>query len=279
MKHIFAFFVFFCPISLWAVVDTITLVNHQVLAVDIKSISAKEIYYRDLNISDGPDFVLSTDDVATIKFKNGYQRVYNAILIEAKDSVDNSKLQQETTTSVQKVVQEIKNDISLCRVSKSNNLYVFNDSEPVANYEVIGEVTINNLSTQERIYSTSQYQGLRDALIKAAKMANTQAEGVIFTMVNGGIDKAHIIKFTSTAEDHSLARAKRYRGIYIFCDCEPLGKYKYVGNLNGKFTFNPQYTVLRDDLVKKCVKKYKDADGIRLHLVRGGKDTAEAIKL
>ena len=127
-------------------------------------------------------------------------------------------------------------------------------------------------------FASSQYQGLRDALIKAAKMANNQADGVILTLVNGGIDKAHIIKFKDASEDHSLARAKRYRGVYIFCDCEPLNSYRYLGDLKGKFTLNPQYTVLRDDMLKKCVKHYDNANGIILHLVLGGKDTAEAIK-
>ena len=40
----------------------------------------------------------------------------------------------------------------------------------------------------------------------------------------------------------------------------------------------PQYTNLRDNLLKKCTKKHKEANGIILHLVTGGKDTAEAIK-
>ena len=70
----------------------------------------------------------------------------------------------------------------------------------------------------------------------------------------------------------------RFSGVYIFCDCEPINSYRYLGDLKGKFTLNPQYTVLRDDMLKKCVKHYDNANGIILHLVLGGKDTAEAIK-
>ena len=87
------------------------------------------------------------------------------------------------------------------------------------------------------------------------------------------------IKFKDESEDHSLARVNRYRGVYIFCDCEPINNYKYLGDLKGKHTLNPQYTALRDDLLKKCLKDYENANGIILHLVLGGKDSAEAISL
>lgn len=167
---------------------------------------------------------------------------------------------------------------NVARVNTHNGVYVFNDCEPVSKYEVIGEITINNIPVEERAYASSQYQGLRDIFIKTAKIVNHQVEGIILTLINGGIDKAYIIKFKEQSEDHSLAKVNRYRGVYIFCDCEPVNTYKYLGDLKGKQTFNPQYTVLRDDLLKKCLRDYGNANGIILHLVLGGKDTAEAIQ-
>jgi hypothetical protein len=115
-------------------------------------------------------------------------------------------------------------------------------------------------------------------MIKTAKAANGQVEGVILTFITGGKDKALLIKFKNPSEDHSLARAKRYSGVYVFCDSDPITQFDYLGNLKGKFTFLPQYCTLRDDFIKKCTRKYKNAQGLVLHLVSGGKDTAEAIK-
>lgn len=169
-------------------------------------------------------------------------------------------------------------EVNLARVNTHNGIYVFNDCEPVSRYEVIGEFTVENLTYEDRTNTGGQYQGLRDVFIKTAKMVNNQAEGVILTLINGGVDKVYIIKFKDSSEDHSLARVNRYRGIYVFCDCEPINAYKYLGDLKGKNTLNPQYTVLRDDLLKKCLENYSDANGIILHLVLGGRDTAEAIR-
>lgn len=170
-------------------------------------------------------------------------------------------------------------DVSLCRVSKIIGLYTFTDCEPASNYEVIGEVTVSGETSEEIRNSGAQYQSVRDELIKTAKAANGQVEGIILTLVTGGIDKAYLIKFNNTDEDFSLARAKRYSGLYVFCDSEPLKQYEYLGNIKGKHTWVPQYTNLRDDFIKKCAKQYKDANAIILHLVTGGKDSAEAIKL
>lgn len=170
-------------------------------------------------------------------------------------------------------------NISLARVEKVNGILVFTDCTPLAQYDVIGEVSVIGSGSQEIQRSGAQYQSVRDELIKTAKSANGMAEGVILTLVTGGTDKAHIIKFRDPSEKCDLANVKRYRGIYVFCDCTPLSSYDYVGTLKGKLTLIPQYTNLRDDLIQKCTKKYKDANGLIIQLVSGGKDTAEAIKL
>jgi len=173
---------------------------------------------------------------------------------------------------------DAQNDISLCRVTKNSGIYTFTDCEPISEYEVIGEVSVTGVESRELQNSLGQYQNVRDELIKTAKAANGQVEGVLLTLVTGSADKAHMVKFKNSEENHSLAKAKRYRGIYVFCDSDPITQFEYLGNLKGKHTLIPQYCNLRDDFVKKCAKKYKDAKGIVLHLVSGGKDTAEAIK-
>ena len=185
-----------------------------------------------------------------------------------------------TIANAQDVTNDAPNaDIRLARVNTHNGVYVFNDCEPVCDYEVIGEFSSENISPAEKANAGIQYQGLRDAFIKTAKMVNKQADGIILTLINGAVDKAYIIKFKEASADRAIARVQRYRGVYVFCDCEPLSNYKYLGDFKGKHSSNPQYTVLRDDFLKKCLEKYDNANGIILHLVLGGVDTAEAIKL
>ena len=89
---------------------------------------------------------------------------------------------------------------------------------------------------------------------------------------------SYTLSLIGAQNDISICRVVKNSGIYIFCDSDPITQYDYLGNLKGKHTLMPQYSTLRDDFVKKCAKKYKDAKGIILHLVSGGKDTAEAIK-
>lgn len=257
-------------------VDIIITNDARKIEATIIEVSASAIRYKDGN---DVEKTLAVSEVSSIIYANGRVSVFEQPKQETPVATPVTPLPATPTPPpAQQTEPQQTTDISLGRVSTYNGLLVFNDCEPISKYEVIGEVSINSLSPEERAFASSQYQGLRDALIKAAKMANNQAEGVILTLVNGGIDKAHIIKFKDASEDHSLARAKRYRGVYIFCDCEPINSYRYLGDLKGKFTLNPQYTVLRDDMLKKCVKHYDNANGIILHLVLGGKDTAEAIK-
>jgi len=68
------------------------------------------------------------------------------------------------------------------------NLKVFTDCEPVLEYEYLGTVS--------KIFALSgQYEPLRNAIIQKAKKNYPTAEGIIFHFVNGGIDKADVIKF------------------------------------------------------------------------------------
>ena len=71
----------------------------------------------------------------------------------------------------------------------------------------------------------------------------------------------------------------QYQGLYLFVDCEPLNKSKYMGTIKSKMSLSSaQYTSLRDRLIKKCKKGYSDAEGLILKFVSGGTDTGDAIK-
>lgn len=75
-------------------------------------------------------------------------------------------------------------------VATIQNLKVFTDSEPVMEYEYLGTVK-NSVS----LLGTGQYEPVRDDLIKRAKKAYPQADGIILHLLNGGTDKADVIKF------------------------------------------------------------------------------------
>lgn len=83
----------------------------------------------------------------------------------------------------------------------------------------------------------------------------------------------------STTEK-DLARVEQLQGIYIFSDCKPVAKYKYLGTIKrntGGFG-GSQYADVRDGLIKQIKKEYPEADGIILILKSGGTDRADAIK-
>lgn len=227
----------------------------------ILEVSKSEIKYKEFDNQEGPTFILDVEDITSVTYSNGKVVLYSQ---PAPDTLSvNSSNHAE---------------LNIARVTSYSGIYVFTDCEPISAYEVIGEVSVTGFESSELQNSWGQYESVRNELVKSAKSANGQVEGVILTLVTGGVDKAHLIKFKNLSEDHSLARAKRYSGLYVFSDNEPIKKYDYLGSLKGKFTILPQYTTLRDNFIKKCTKKYKDASGVILHLVTGGKDTAEAIK-
>ena len=168
---------------------------------------------------------------------------------------------------------------STCIVNKVAGFYIFVDSEPIGEYEVIGEVdsegSIKDIDVKK---SGGQYQPVRDFLIKKARQVNYTADGLLISLVNGGTDKAVIIKFKDKQIDKNHARAKQYQGVYIFVDSEPLTPTKYLGTIKSRLTFSSaQYTKLRDKLLRKCKDDYADASGLIIKFVNGGTDTGDAI--
>ena len=266
--------------------DVLVLKDGVQLDVILVEVADKQVKYRKVNNPEGPLFVKEIANISSIIYANGEKEEFSPVNTEVveifslqtpqKPAQNNGMLVQHKQVSSSYSTTE--QDLSIARVENINGIYVFTDCSPIAEYEVLGEVTVSDATNLEIQRSGAQYPVVRDELIKTAKAANSQVEGVILTLVTGGVDKAHMIRFKNTQEDHSLARVKRYSGIYVFCDSDPLNNFEFIGNLKGKFTFVPQYSTLRDDFVKKCTKKYKNASGIIIHLVSGGKDTAEAVK-
>lgn len=168
---------------------------------------------------------------------------------------------------------------NIATVNKIQGFYIFTDNQPIAEYDVIGEVTTNGHSDKDIKNSGAQYQSVRDYLIKMARQVNYTADGLIFSLVNGGTDKAVIIKFKESSQNKYQAKVSQYQGLYLFVDCEPLKETKYLGTIKTKVSFSSaQYSSLRDKLIKKCKADYPDAKGLIIKFVSGGTDTGDAIK-
>ena len=81
-----------------------------------------------------------------------------------------------------------KDNLGLARANKVNGLYVFTDCEPVNEYEIVDREGV-------AIGWSSEYQAVRDKLVKKAVKDVPDAAGVILTFSTGGIDRAAVIKF------------------------------------------------------------------------------------
>lgn len=69
------------------------------------------------------------------------------------------------------------------------NLKVFTDCNPVMEYDYLGTVSGTSLTF------SGQYEPVRNSIIKKTKKEYPQADGIILHLVNGGVDKADVIKF------------------------------------------------------------------------------------
>ncbi len=167
----------------------------------------------------------------------------------------------------------------LSEVNKIKGFYVFVDSKPTAEYESLGEVKVD--ANDAEVKKSPQYQVVRDNLIKNARAANYTADGIILTFINGGTDKAEIIKFKDGQKNKAQGKVEQYQGVYIFVDCKPVSENTYIGTAKksgGAFS-SPQYTSVRDALIKKGKKDFKDFDALIFKFVEGGADMADAVKL
>jgi len=82
------------------------------------------------------------------------------------------------------------NDKAKAEVNQLQGVYVFVDSKPVKEYQYLGTVK-NGM----RLAGSAQYQPVRDKLLKKLKEDYPQADGAIFSFVNGAADRVDAIKF------------------------------------------------------------------------------------
>lgn len=289
MKYYLSLFILAFSFYLMAE-DTIMLVNQQVLAVDIKTISSSEVTYKDPTMPDGPDFIIDKNEIASIKFRNGVVHKYNI----TQDAISKELTNQQNVNKSARDASSLNRDkageiygIEIARVEQFAGVCVFSDCTPLAKYEVLGDITFNSSGEEALIMmpgtvmyagaETPQYTEIRNGLVSQSVLANRQVEGVLITITKSGQGKATMIKFIDSSEDKTLAKANLHSGVLVFTDCKPLNSYSFLGKVSGNGGFNTDYNILRDRMVKRSVKKYSKVQGIIPHFVTGGKDTAEAI--
>lgn len=74
------------------------------------------------------------------------------------------------------------------QVSIIDGVFIFTDSKPLSSYEELGVVELY-------FSGDTQYQSIRDNLIKKARKKYPEAEGLIFDFNKKGIDKCIAIQF------------------------------------------------------------------------------------
>lgn len=78
--------------------------------------------------------------------------------------------------------------MNAAEVDQLQGYYLFINAKPVKEYNYLGTVKYN-------LVGCSQYQDVRDWLIKKIKKKYPEANGIIFTFSNGSADQADAIQF------------------------------------------------------------------------------------
>jgi hypothetical protein len=150
----------------------------------------------------------------------------------------------------------LKEDSSLARANVHRGVYIFMDSEPKQEYEVLGNISkVLSLSGSLKEY--------RNGIIKKAQKKFSDAEGVILNEKAIGGLEATVIKFKES-KDKSKALVNTYLGLKIFMDNEPITDYDVLGSVNKVMGWTGSLSEYRNGIVKKSKKKYPDADGVIL---------------
>ena len=177
----------------------------------------------------------------------------------------------------------------LAKVDNYSGVYVFSYCEPVADYEVIGDVSVNGGGSSYysiggmSFYSSGelQYNELRNGLIVSAVMANRSVDGIIIhpTKVNSG--RATMIKFKEGTEkkDRELAYVYKKSDYYIFVDCKPVSDYTYQGKRRARLLMNGSSESLIGAILTNTKNLSRDANAIIVHFTTNGYDYAEAITI
>lgn len=177
-------------------------------------------------------------------------------------------------------LQEASADFGIARVESYNGIFVFTDCTPIAEYEVLGEVTnaIPDSHNEGLSFfdfpSPPNHIDIRRQLITNALYANRQVEGIIITLSKIGEGHATLIKFKDGVKDKSLAKVNSFYGVLVFTDCTPINNYSFLKKYE---TGNISYADSRNKIIQKACKKNPEVQGVIFHIEQY-KYNIEAIK-
>ena len=280
--------------------DVLVLKDGVRLNVILVEVADKQVKYRKVNNPQGPLFVKEIANISSIIYANGEKEDFSHKAVEMIESLSEQvpqkaqqqteiPHQQNTSSSISHPIQ----DISLARVDNYSGVYVFTDCEPIADHEILGEISSSQKNGNGGEFfmntggmmilsseggATPQYTDIRNSLISNAVLANRQVEGIIIKLSKEGEGSALMIKFKEGTIDKSLARVNSHLGVLVFMDNKPINQYTSVGFIKNIGGTSSDYNILRNKLIKLSLKKYPSTQGVIPHLVSGGRDSGEAIK-
>ena len=81
-----------------------------------------------------------------------------------------------------------------CQATKKGGFYLFVDAMPIRKYNLVGVISSDELGLS--LTDRQQYTDLRDKFVdKAVQQYSGQADGLVFNLCSGCIDKVNVIKF------------------------------------------------------------------------------------
>lgn len=202
------------------------------------------------------------------------------ITIEPKETVKKGKPKTHNEKSEHDIVLEntlvetgyILSDIelmqkALAKVHKYAGIYIFNDNEPICDYTILGRCKVG-------VSWSSEYEGVRNHLVKKTLKDYPNADAVILDLSDGGTDLAVAIKFDNKEEKSKwgYAKVESFNGLLVFSDCEPINNYTIIGRSKSAMTWSGQYDSVKANLIKKALKKMPNATGIIIDTQKGGVD-------
>ena len=88
-----------------------------------------------------------------------------------------------------------------------------------------------------------------------------------------------------------IAKVEQFSGVYVFTDCTPLSNYEVLGEVSNDksagttimiglstITLPPQYTDIREELIKSAVLANRQVEGIIIKIIKEGEGVAQMIK-
>lgn len=70
--------------------DTIVMVDGTQIVANIREVSKSEIKYLDPTMNDGPVFVLKTEDISSVTFRNGKKQTYQPVFSHTELDIPNA---------------------------------------------------------------------------------------------------------------------------------------------------------------------------------------------